>query len=240
MNDLISLAFANARVRMVVSEGVPWWAGVDVVGVLEIAKPYQALGGLEDYQRRKFVVDTPGGPQEIVFINESGVYSLIFRSRKPVAKMFMRWLTCEVLPSIRRYGFYASPALLAAVQQTMNSTEEVPLRQGQRFAIERTAFETRERMTLLKATEHLGVLSKPRLKAIEAYDAAIGEKLYVVLDALKFDMHFIRFGERRLKPSEAALVDAYRLADHDQRLTLLMLAGLQRPGVVAGVAASRS
>ncbi|MFR3768576.1 MAG: Bro-N domain-containing protein [Blautia sp.] len=57
--------------------------------------------------------DTLGGRQEILFINESGLYSLILRSQLPAAKRFKRWVTSEVLPAIRRHGMYATEELIA-------------------------------------------------------------------------------------------------------------------------------
>lgn len=57
-------------------------------------------------------MDTPGGKQDLTTVNESGLYSLILRSRKPEAKAFRRWVTSEVLPSIRKHGMYATPTTI--------------------------------------------------------------------------------------------------------------------------------
>ncbi|WP_240911582.1 BRO-N domain-containing protein [Paludisphaera soli] len=62
--------------------------------------------GLDDDEKGIRIVDTPGGPQEMLCVNESGLYSLIFKSRKAEARRFKRWVCHEVLPSIRRYGAY--------------------------------------------------------------------------------------------------------------------------------------
>lgn len=93
-------------VRVMLTAGVPWWVAKDVCQALSIEKPDAALRGLDDDERDAHVVRTPGGPQRMSVINESGLYSMILRSRKPQAKEFKRWVTREVLPSIRRTGNY--------------------------------------------------------------------------------------------------------------------------------------
>lgn len=112
MSVLIPLHFDRSDVRMVMRDGVPWWVGIDVVAALGIVKAHQALAALEDYERGTYIVGTPSGEQEMIVINESGFYSLLFRSRKPIAAQFKRWLTCEVLPSIRKFGAYPPPPVL--------------------------------------------------------------------------------------------------------------------------------
>lgn len=64
---------------------------------------------LDDDEKGAHIVRTPGGEQEVTIINESGLYSLILRSRKPSAKRFKKWVTSEVLPSIRKTGRYVAP-----------------------------------------------------------------------------------------------------------------------------------
>ena len=66
----------------------------------------KAVGRIDDDERGTTTVRTPGGPQEVLTVNESGVYALIFTSRKPEAKRFRKWVTSEVLPAIRRTGRY--------------------------------------------------------------------------------------------------------------------------------------
>lgn len=94
---------------MIMRGNVPWWVGVDAARMLGIVKAYQALDRLEDYERGTYIIGTPSGDQEMIIINESGMYSLILNSRKPIAKTFKRWLTTEVLPSIRIHGSYPPP-----------------------------------------------------------------------------------------------------------------------------------
>jgi len=99
-------------IRTVTIEGAPWFVSVDVCAVLDIANARQAVSYLdEDEVRRQEPVTTNDGSGRVLpanLINEAGLYSLILRSRKPEAKAFKRWITHEVLPSIRTTGSYVS------------------------------------------------------------------------------------------------------------------------------------
>ena len=92
------------EVRTVLIDGEPWFVAKDVCEVLGIGNTSQALSYLEDDERGVTTNDTPGGNQQVSIVNESGLYSLILRSRKPEAKLFKRWITHEVLPTIRKTG----------------------------------------------------------------------------------------------------------------------------------------
>jgi len=91
------------------SEGFPWWVGADVCAALEIANNRDALGGLPESEKGVEIIDTPGGRQNMLTVNEPGLYRLIFRSRKPAAEAFKNWVLHEVLPQIRRAGRYEIP-----------------------------------------------------------------------------------------------------------------------------------
>lgn len=80
----------------------------DVCRALRLQNRHDIIKNLDDDERGVVSNDTPGGPQEIAIINESGLYSVILRSDKPEAKTFKRWVTHEALPSIRRTGSYTS------------------------------------------------------------------------------------------------------------------------------------
>lgn len=105
MNDV--LKFEGRDVRMVSRNGEPWWVAKDVCDVLEIGNSRDAIARLDDDEKGVGSIDTLGGTQEMTMVNESGLYSLIIGSRKPESKRFKRWITHEVLPSIRRTGVYA-------------------------------------------------------------------------------------------------------------------------------------
>lgn len=103
----------DMKVRVVEINGEPWLVGKDVAEVLGYKNPRKALLDHVDVEDKGVTkCDTLGGSQEMTVINESGLYSLVLRSKLPVAKKFKRWVTSEVLPSIRKHGMYATDDLL--------------------------------------------------------------------------------------------------------------------------------
>lgn len=129
MNELVPFNFDDHQVRVIVDlYGVPWWVAADVCAVLGIANARDAMTRLDtDDVGSTDVVDSAGrrNPNTKI-INESGLYDLILDSRKPAAKRFRRWITSEVIPSIRRTGSYTA---LPTVPQTFAEALELAARQ---------------------------------------------------------------------------------------------------------------
>jgi anti-repressor protein len=98
-------------VRTVLIDGEPWFIAADVTAILGYTNGRMAVGALPERMKGVTKADTPGGQQQMTVINESGVYRLVMRSTLPAAEMFQDWIAEEVLPSIRRTGAYAVPAL---------------------------------------------------------------------------------------------------------------------------------
>ena len=108
--NLTTFNFNQLSVRTVTDEqGNPWFVAADVCAVLEIRNNRDAISRLDDDEKDVVSTDTLGGKQEVTIVNESGLYSLIMKSRKPEAKAFKKWVTAEVLPSIRKTGSYSVP-----------------------------------------------------------------------------------------------------------------------------------
>jgi len=108
---IIPFAFGDELVRAKLdAQGNPWFVAKDVCRVLELGNVTEATRGLDEDERGSEFLNTSGGRQEMLTISESGLYSLIFRSRKDEARAFRRWVTSEVLPTIRRTGVYRQPA----------------------------------------------------------------------------------------------------------------------------------
>ena len=103
-------------VRSILIDGDPWFVAADVCKALEIEKTNRALSRLDDDEKGAHSVSTPGGRQRMSIISESGLYSLILGSRKPEARAFKRWITHEVIPSIRKHGVYMTDSLLDALE----------------------------------------------------------------------------------------------------------------------------
>ncbi len=112
MNELQIFNYNGNEVRTVQIDGEPWWVLKDVCGVLGISKYRDVAARLDEDEREPVKVDTLGGEQEMICVNESGLYNVILRSDKPEAKPFRKWVTAEVLPSIRKHGAYLTPETL--------------------------------------------------------------------------------------------------------------------------------
>ncbi|WP_280474788.1 BRO-N domain-containing protein [Nocardia asiatica] len=91
-------------VRTLVIDGDPWFVLSDLCRVLDIANGRNVAARLADDQKGVRLVDTPGGRQQMTIVNESGMYEVVIRSDKPEAVAFRRWITGEVLPTIRKTG----------------------------------------------------------------------------------------------------------------------------------------
>ncbi|MFP3890954.1 BRO family protein [uncultured Ralstonia sp.] len=114
--QLIPFDFEGRPVRVVTdAQGEPWFVAADIAQSLEYRMASDMTRSLDDDEKGTQIVRTPSGDQEMLVINESGLYSAILRSRKPDAKRFKRWITHEVIPSIRKTGTYAMPNAVAAL-----------------------------------------------------------------------------------------------------------------------------
>ncbi|WMW64408.1 Bro-N domain-containing protein [Nitratidesulfovibrio liaohensis] len=108
MEQLAPFVFDDSLVRVHVdADQRPWFVAKDVCRVLDIANHNDALSSLDDDEKDGVGITDPMGRQQTVrTVSESGLYSLVFRSRKPEARRFRKWVTADVLPSLRRTGRY--------------------------------------------------------------------------------------------------------------------------------------
>jgi anti-repressor protein len=99
--------FEGSQVRIITDhKGEPWFVANDVAEVLGYRMASDATRILEADEKGTHNLSTPGGPQKLSTVNESGLYSLIFASRKVEAKKFKKWVTSDVLPTMRKTGSY--------------------------------------------------------------------------------------------------------------------------------------
>jgi len=109
MTNLSIFTFESQPVRFVGTPEKPEWIAQDVCDVLAIGKASNALRNFELDEKGMCLIHTPGGSQQMLTVTEPGLYRLIFKSRKTVAKRFQRWVFHEILPSIRKTGRYTLP-----------------------------------------------------------------------------------------------------------------------------------
>lgn len=114
MSDLTQFTFNEYDVRTVVLDGEPWFVLADLASVLGLARRPAAIAErLEDDVRQAYPIeDSLGRTQQTIIVSEAGMYDVIVRSDSPLAAPFRRWITTEVLPSIRKTGSYGAPAQL--------------------------------------------------------------------------------------------------------------------------------
>ncbi len=114
MSNIVAFDFESHDVRVVIDQdGEPLFVAADLLSTLHLDR--KALERLDDDEKGVSSIHTPGGMQEMTVVSESGLFNLVLGSRKPEAKRFKRWVTHEVLPSIRKTGSYAAPGSVAAL-----------------------------------------------------------------------------------------------------------------------------
>lgn len=108
MNDLQEFMFEGNQVRIINQDGEPWFVAKDVCAILEVGNTSDVVARLDDDEKGIDFVDTLGGKQKMTIINESGLYAVVLRSDKSEARRLRKWVTSEILPSIRKHGAYAT------------------------------------------------------------------------------------------------------------------------------------
>ena len=123
MSNLSVFRFEGHPIRVVGTEERPLWVAADACKILDLdtstavnGRPDRPNSGLDEDEKDTALVSTPGGEQEMLVVTEPGLYQLIFKSRKAIAKRFKRWLAHEVVPTIRKTGSY-SPTESAPVSR---------------------------------------------------------------------------------------------------------------------------
>lgn len=117
MNGLQVFNYNSSEVRTVMRDGEPWFCLVDVCRVLDLSSPHKVAERLDCDELTGIKVRSGGQTREMTFINESGLYTVILRSDKPEAKPFRKWVTSEVLPTIRKTGGYGVDGTKAALAE---------------------------------------------------------------------------------------------------------------------------
>lgn len=108
--DITPFAYGDQQVRVVTRDGEPWFVAADIAKTLGYRIAPDMVRSLDEDEKGTQIVRTPGGHQQMTIISEAGLYSAIMRSRVEGAKAFKRWVTHDVLPSIRKRGGYLTPA----------------------------------------------------------------------------------------------------------------------------------
>lgn len=171
------LNYCNTPVRMLEMDGEPWFILKDVCDILVLGSPHKVAERLDEDEKGRNLIPTPGGRQEMTVINESGLYNVILRSDKPEAKPFRKWVTSEVLPSIRKTGEYRKTQARASSRDEIERMKAETVRmkaENERLKIETQAKQleitqrnSEHKAEMERATQER-LAEKERLKADEA------------------------------------------------------------------------
>lgn len=181
MNQLVK-TFEGQNVRIAGTSDNPLFVLSDVCKVLEIGNPSQVKARLEKHLICNEVFQTTTGDKLMTVINEDGLYDVILDSRKPQAKRFRKWVTSEVLPSIRKHGAYMTPDKIEEVllnpDTIIKLAQNLKDEQGKRVEAERIIAEQQPLVEFANtiANDKRGILIRDFAKVISKQGLVIGEK----------------------------------------------------------------
>jgi prophage antirepressor-like protein len=163
MQNIISYTFQNTKIHAFIIESELFFRGSELAKVLGYKNPRQALASHVDKEDvQKLDTLTKGGKQKLSYVNESGMYALILGSEKPEAKQFKKWVTSEVLPSIRKTGGYS---LTLTTEQQYQIKEAVNQNAGRTGRTFQTVY--RDLYQQFQVPRYQDILAKDFDKAIE-------------------------------------------------------------------------
>lgn len=211
MNDI--QVFNNpefGEIRTVEINNEPWFVGKDVADILGYSNPRDAISKhVDDEDKGVANCDTLGGRQTLSIINESGLYSLVLSSKLPTAKKFKRWVTSEVLPSIRKHGAYMTPETLEKMVLTpdfgIRLLTELKAEQDKRKALEATVEEQKPHVlfsnavSASKTTILIGALAK----LLKQNGIDIGQNR--LFEWLRRHGYLVKHGDSRNMPTQRAM-----------------------------------
>ena len=210
MNEIQTFDFDGSGIRTLTIGTEPYFVGKDVAEVLGYSNPQKAIRNhVDDEDKGVNEMDTPGGKQPIVIINESGLYSLILGSKLPEAKRFKRWVTSEVLPSLRRNGMYAMDELLDNPDLAINALQKLKEEREARRQLELQNAEMKPKALFAEAVEtsSTSILIGDMAKLLRQNGVEVGQRR--LFDWLRTNGWLMKTGESRNMPTQKAMEKGY-------------------------------
>lgn len=210
--------FENTRfgkLRTVLENGEPWFVAADVCKALGLGNNRQAIARLDNDEKGVILSDTPGGKQSMTTVSESGLYSLVLGSRKPEAHLFKRWVTHDVLPSIRKTGAYVTPSLAQQIIQDPDTLflilEQLRQERSARLSAEKNVADTQTQLS-----KALRKLDDIRPVPAFVFSGDPDANLCISVDQLAVQLS--RHGHRFSRSSMFAWLRSYGYIRHDSPL----------------------
>ena len=205
MNEIFN--FRGQDVRTVIINNEPYFVGKDVAEILGYTNPRQALKNhVDEDDKGVSKCDTPGGKQDLVIINESGLYSLILSSKLPQAKEFKRWVTSEVLPTIRKHGMFATDELLDNPDFAIATLQKLKEEREAKKLLEATIEEQKPKVIFANAVSasHTSILVGEFAKIMRQNGSKMGQNR--MFDWLRENGYLIsRKGSDRNMPTQKSM-----------------------------------
>lgn len=211
MNDI--KIFDNPEfgsVRTLEVNGEPYFVGKDVALILGYSETAKAIRThVDDEDKGVSDLDTPGGKQQVILINESGLYSLILSSKLPKAKEFKHWVTSDVLPSIRRHGAYMTDDVLhRAITDPdflIQLATELKEEKQKRKQLETKIAQDKPKIIFADAVEtsHTSILVGDLAKLLKQNGVDIGQRR--LFDWLRENGYLIKNGASKNMPTQRAM-----------------------------------
>lgn len=209
MSNIRIFNYNSVEVRTIQNDGEPWFVLKDVCNVLHIGNSRDVVARLDQDEKGVGQIDTLGGKQEMTIINESGLYNVILRSDKPEAKPFRKWVTSEVLPTIRRHGMYATPdtveKMLADPDTTIKLLETIKQERAARLALEAKAEADKPKVLFADAVSasHTSILVGDLAKLLRQNGVEIGQNR--LFSFLREKGYLCSQGERYNLPTQRSM-----------------------------------
>ena len=210
MSNIRIFNYNSVEVRTIQKDGEPWFVLRDVCNVLGLGTPARVAERLDtDEVSQTHITDSMGRQQEMTIINESGLYNVILRSDKPEAKPFRKWVTSEVLPTIRRHGMYATPdtveKMLADPDTTIKLLETIKQERAARLALEAQAEADKPKVLFADAVSasHSSILVGDLAKLLRQNGVEIGQNR--LFRFLREKGYLCSHGERYNLPTQRSM-----------------------------------
>ena len=210
MNEIQTFDFDGSGIRTLTIDEEPYFVGKDVAQVLGYSNPRDAIAKHVDAEDKGVAkCDTLGGQQNQTVINESGLYSLILGSKLPEAKRFKRWVTSEVMPSLRRNGMYAMDELLDNPDLAINALQKLKEEREARRQLELQNEQMKPKALFAEAVEtsSTSILIGDMAKLLRQNGVEVGQRR--LFDWLRTNGWLMKTGESRNMPTQEAMEKGY-------------------------------